>query len=114
MLAGYLAALGLTLIIEVPVYSTALAHLLAVPRLPAIAAGVLLNLVSHPLAFLVLAPLLDPPLGHLSELAVIEPLVCLLEAAMLYAWLRRESMLLLGISFVANGASLAAGLLVLR
>jgi hypothetical protein len=109
---GYPLALGLTLLIEVPVYAAGLATLCGVRRLPAIAAGAAVNLVSHPISFLVALPLLQPHIGYWPALALIEVLVWPAEALMLLAWLRRDLPALLALSFVANGLSLGIGLLI--
>ena len=109
----YLIAFGLTLAVEVPIYTSCLVLLLRVPGLHAAGAAVAVNAVTHPIAFLLISPSLQPRLGGLLPLTVVEPAAWLAETAMLYAWLRRGRLMLLVISFVANGASLAAGLLVL-
>lgn len=108
---GYLVALGLTLLIEVPVYAGGLAALCGVRPVAGVAGGAVVNLVSHPLSFLIVLPLLQPRLGYWPALALIEAAVWPGEALLLYAWLRRDLGVLLGLSFVANGLSLGIGLL---
>jgi hypothetical protein len=108
---AYLSALGLTLLIEVPVYAAGLAGLLEVRLLRGMVAGVIVNLVTHPLSFLLIVPALQPRIGYWPALVVVEVAVWPAEALMLYAWLRRDLGTLLGLSFVANGLSLGIGLL---
>jgi hypothetical protein len=110
-IGGYLSSLGLTLLIEAPVYAAGLASLLGVRWLPAVVAGVSVNLVTHPLGFLLVVPALQPRIGYWPALAVVEVAVWPAEALMLYAWLRRDLGTLLGLSFVANSLSLGIGLL---
>jgi hypothetical protein len=108
---GYLWSLGLTLLIEVPVYAAGLAALCGVRPVPGVAAGAGVNLVTHPIGFLLVLPALQPHIGYWPALALIEILVWPAEALMLHAWLRRDLGALLGLSFVANGLSLGIGLL---
>jgi len=111
---GYLRALGLTLLLEVPVYALALWSLFDVRPLLGIGAGIAVNAVSHPLAFFVLFPVLADVLGSVTALTVVEVAVWLVEASLLFVWLRRKADTLLAVSLVANGLSLSAGLLLLR
>ncbi len=108
---GYLWSLGLTLLIEAPVYGAGLARLLGVRVLPGVVAGVTVNVITHPLSFLLIVPVLQPRIGYWPALAVVEVSVWPAEALMLCAWLRRDLGTLLGLSFVANGLSLGIGLL---
>jgi len=108
---GYLLALGLTLLIEAPVYAAGLRGLLGVRVPRGIVAGLTVNLITHPLSFLLIVPALQPRIGYWPALAVVEVAVWPAEALMLYAWLRRDLGTLLGLSFVANGLSLGVGLL---
>lgn len=110
-MGGYLWSLGLTLLIEVPVYAAGLAGLCGVRPAPGAAAGIIVNLITHPIGFLVVLPALQPGIGYWPALALIEVLVWPAEALMLLAWLRRDLGALLGLSFVANGLSLSIGLL---
>ena len=77
-------------------------------------AGVTVNLVSHPIGFLVIGPAVRSSLGFTGALVVIESIAVIGEGALLLAWLRREPMLLLLISVVANGTSFLAGVGLLR
>jgi len=108
---GYLASLGLTLLIETPVYTAGVARLLGARVLPSAVAGVTVNLVTHPLSFLLILPALQPRIGYWPALAIVELAVWPAEALLLLAWLRRDLATLLGLSFVANGLSLGIGLL---
>ncbi|MBV8195432.1 MAG: hypothetical protein JOY80_07875 [Candidatus Dormibacteraeota bacterium] len=114
MLVAYVAALGLTLAVEAPLYATGLRFGFGLRWSSGFAAGVAVNLVTHPLGLVLVGPALAPFIGPTATLAVIEIGAWWLEAAMLYAWLRRDVAVLAGVAFVANGASLAAGLLLLR
>jgi hypothetical protein len=109
---GYLLSLGLTLLLEVPIYAAGLAALCGVRPLFGVAAGIAVNLISHPLGILIAVPALQPHIGYWPAVALIEILVWPLEAILLYAWLRRDLGPLLALSFVANGVSLSVGLLV--
>ncbi len=108
---AYWVALALTLVIEVPAYGSILRYGLGVSARQGLAAGTAVNLVSHPLAFLLVMPLLAPRLGFLPALAVIELGVWVFEAALLWSW-RRGDLELLGLAaLAANALSLAIGLL---
>ena len=106
----YLESLGLTLSMEIPVYALALWVLLEVRPSSGVVAGLLVNLVSHPLAFLVFQAALHGRVGYGASLVIVELWAWLGEAALLYVWLRREPWTLLGISLVANAVSLGVGL----
>lgn len=109
----YLAALAITLAFEVPVYAASLRRGLRVPVEQGIAAGAIVNLISHPLAFLVFLPRIAPALGYVPAVAAIELAVWIFEAALLSAWLRRDADLLSFAALAANALSLAAGLALL-
>lgn len=110
-IGGYLWSLGLTLLIETPVYGAGLAGLFGVRVLPGVTAGVTVNVITHPLSFLLIVPALQPRIGYWPALALVEVSVWPAEALMLYSWLRRDLGMLFGLSFVANGLSLGIGLL---
>lgn len=96
---NYLAALALTVAVEVPVYVVGL-------RAPwRLAAGV--NLVSHPVAWFVLWPVLRSLVGDGAAFVVVELAVCAGE----WAVLRRLSdpARVAGVVLLANAASLLAG-----
>ena len=112
--AAYFLALLLTLAIESPVYAALLRLVDGVRWRDGLRDGAAVNLISHPLAFLVLAPRLIPALGVTAGVLCIEVLVVAGEAALLrlrrsggFAWLQ-------GMSVVANGLSFAAGLILIR
>jgi hypothetical protein len=109
-LLSYGLALVLTLALEIPAYALLLRYALGVSLRSGAAAGGRANLVSHPLAFLVVMPLLAPQLGFWPALAVVEAAVWGLEAAILRAWLKREGEVLLLAALAANALSLIIGL----
>jgi hypothetical protein len=100
----------LTLLIELPVYASVLSGGLSIPPRRGLAAGAAVNLISHPLAFLVVMPALARPLGFFPALVVIEAGVWVLESALLSLWLRRDLDLLSLAALLANAVSLAVGL----
>jgi hypothetical protein len=108
----YLESLGITLATEIPVYALALWVLLEVRPASGVLAGAGVNLVSHPLGFLVFQPVLLGHLGYQGSLVIVELWAWLGETALLYLWLRREPWTLLGISLLANSVSLGVGLVV--
>ena len=112
--AAYLLALFLTLALESPVYAALLRLVDGLRWRDGLRHGIAVNLISHPIAFLVLAPRLIPALGITAGVLCIEALVVIGEAALLrmrrsggFAWLQ-------GMSVVANGLSFAAGLILIR
>jgi hypothetical protein len=109
----YLAALGLTLIIEVPAYAAILERGLRIGARRCLAAGAAVNLVSHPVAFLIVMPALARPLGFFPALIVIEAGVWIAESTLLWLWLRRDVDLLALAALLANVASLVIGLLLI-
>jgi hypothetical protein len=110
----YVVALGLTIAIESPIYGLLLHVIERTPIRRGIVAGVVVNLVSHPIAFLALFPVLAPLLGGLSALVVVEIVAVSIEASLLWLRGRRDPFALLVISYLANAASLSLGLLLLR
>jgi hypothetical protein len=107
---AYLAALGLTLLIEMPVYAGVLRCGLSFSARRGLAAGAAVNLISHPIAFLIVMPALDRPLGFFPALVVIEAGVWVLESALLWLWLRRDLDLVSLAALLANAVSLGVGL----
>ena len=114
MWESYSSSLGLTLLIEVPIYSAALASMLRVRLRSAAPAGVTVNLVSHPIGFLIIGPAVRSSLGFSGALVVIETMAVIAEWGLLYCWLRREPTILFVISVLANGASFLAGVALLH
>jgi hypothetical protein len=107
---AYVAALGLTLLIEMPVYASVLRGGLGISARRGLAAGAAVNLISHPVAFLIVMPALDRPLGFFAALVLIEASVWVLESTLLWLWLRRDVDLLSLAALLANAVSLAVGL----
>jgi hypothetical protein len=107
---AYVFALALTLLIEMPVYASVLRCGLSISARRGLAAGATVNLISHPLAFLIVMPALARPLGFFAALVVIEAGVWVLESTLLWRWLRRDLDLLSLAALLANAASLAVGL----
>ena len=117
-MGAYPQALVLTLAIEVPVYVAALGPLARAlgGRAPswqrAVILGALVNLLSHPLAFLVVFPLLRQLAGRTEALAVVEIAVLLLEATLIGRRLGDGTVALIA-SSLANVTSLTLGALLL-
>lgn len=112
LLPRYLAALALTLAVEVPLYATLLSWGWRVRwrRAVLVAAGV--NLVTHPPLWWLLLPLATHP-GYGWFLLGAEAAVCAAEWLLLASWLRRRwDPLLLVLAVAANAASVLAGLLI--
>ena len=105
---AYPLALAVTLAVEVPVYAVSLpvARLLSGGRAAALA--VLVNLVTHPVLWYGLSR------AGPAFLVPAEAAVVLVEAAGCWAFVRRDPVLLLLVSLVANTASVLAGLAVAR
>jgi hypothetical protein len=101
-------ALLLTLAVEVPLYVLALAALNVATIGKAALLGTVVNLLTHPLLWWALAP--RPSAGALwtAEAAVV-----VVEAAVLWATVRRYPGLLLVASLGANAASVLIGLVFL-
>jgi len=112
-LASYAEAFALTQIVEAPVYATVLVVAFGARLSRALGASILANLVSHPLFTFALAPAAVALMPPIPGVVVCETLVWLLEAGLLYAWLRRDLPLLLAVSLLANCCSFVVGLLVL-
>ncbi len=112
-MSGYTTALGLTLLIELPVYMVALTIRASRPWRESLFIGLGVNLISHPIAFLVLFENLERPVGGAVALVVTELAVVTGEAWML---LRRRisSGVALGTSAFANIASLVLGVAITR
>lgn len=111
---GYTSALGLTLLVEVPIYALALWALLEVRPISGVFAGIGVNLLTHPLSFLLIQPALAGPLGFWRSLAVVEVVIWLVEGSALWIWLHREPAILFATSLLSNGLSLAVGLQLFR
>lgn len=110
----YPVALALTLLTETPVYTAALARIGHVRPWRAAAAGVLVNLVTHPLLWWTLRHWTDgPAAAYWTGFALSEAAVCVVEALLLcpLAGLRPRDPLPWIASGTANATSLLAGLL---
>jgi hypothetical protein len=113
----YLVALGLTLAIETPLYALGLAVGVgggAGDWGGGGSTGVRVNLVSHPLAFLIAFPILVPVIGALAALVAVEVGVVYLEAVLVWRRRHADPLGALALSCVANLTSLAIGLAVIR
>lgn len=115
MLPAYLGALALTLAVELPVYVAVLAGARVASWSRSLAAGVGVNLVTHPVLWWGLRPFADRP-GYPWIVAPAEVAVCAAEFGLLVWWLpvrtRADLILLAAASVAANAASTLAGLLV--
>ena len=101
----YLAAFGLTLLVEIPIY------LLVLPdRRRAFVASLVANLATHP-AFYVLATLAARRYPTAVVLWVGEAAVWLVESLILLAFFRRPVGLLVAVAALANAASALVGVL---
>lgn len=112
----YPLALLLTLVIEVPIYTATLGPLTraldgsVVPWTRALVLGVVVNLASHPVAFLVVFPLLRHLIGRTPALAAVEVGVLVFEAWIIGRRIR-SGMVGLTSSSLANVTSLAGSAL---
>lgn len=114
-MTGYVPALLVTLAVEPPLYVAAL-RLLGDPRpwWRGYAAGLLVNVTSHPLTWLVLWPALSGRVPSGVAFVAVEAFAVAWEAALLRVYLRRDLALLTGVSLVVNALSLGAGALAFR
>jgi hypothetical protein len=110
---SYVVSLAITLFVEVPVYMAFLVALLRVRARPAARCAIVVNLVSHPLGFLVIDPLLRMFMGALPALLIVEAWAWGVETLLVWVWLRRSLPTIAAIAFVANAASFAVGTLAL-
>ncbi len=112
----YLAALGWTIVIEVPIYVVVLGPLARRlgaapwPWTSATMFAVVVDVVSHPIAFLALRPALRTVLGPTAALAVVEVAVLLFEAFAVFR-VRRDPFVAVIASALANLGSLSIGML---
>lgn len=110
----YLAALILTLAVEAPLYVVVLRRWplrATVARLTGLAFAV--NLASHPVAMLLLVPMVRGVAGRTGALALAEALVLVFEAAVLW-WRLGDPAAACVASAVANTASLSIGFLLVE
>lgn len=102
-----LAAFGLTVAVELPLYVLGLLALRLTGLVRAVLLGVGVNLLTHPVLWYLLAP--DPTL---LRIIVAEVAACLVEAAVIWLVVRRDALVLVVLSLGANAASFGVGLLV--
>ena len=99
----YLLALAITLAVEVPLYVVVLRLARLLPLRLSLAGAVGVNLLTHPLVWLVLS-------AHPGWFLPVEAAVCLVEAALLWLLVRRRDLVTLLVTAVAaNTASVLAG-----
>ncbi len=106
----FVQALVLTLLIEIPIYTLLLRYFANVSVWQALVAAILVNLISYPLFVALLVPFGSQYLAPVPAVLVGEAIVCIVEAALLSAWLRRDSLVVIAVVLVANGCSMVAGL----
>jgi hypothetical protein len=109
LLADYLVAFGVTLAVEVPLVTAALAGLWRVPWRRGVLAAAAVNLASHPPLWWSLVGWTDRPWYGVA-LLVAEVLACALEFALLTRVARGQRWLLALVCVGVNAASLAAGM----
>lgn len=112
-MASYLAALGFTLVVEAPLYYILLTVVFEATPVRALSAAIGVNLISHPVGFLVLAPALATLTPWWGSLSIVEAWAVLVEASIIWRiwggiWYS------LGISFAANATSFALASLAFR
>ena len=112
-MSGYLAALALTLAIELPVYGWFLSARAGVRPATAVLVGAAATAITHPLAFGVLFDPFAEAAGTVPALLAVELGVWAAETLVVFAWLRRDPLVCAATAFVANALSLGVGLLVL-
>lgn len=100
---NYPVALLLTLAVEVPIYAAVLISSELAPRRTAVVLAICVNLLTHPVVWALTGS------GSSVMLATAEIGAWLVEAAVLYAVIRREAVLLLALSLSANSASFLLG-----
>ena len=101
------AALGLTIAVELPLYVLGLGVLRLAGPLRAALLGIGVNLLTHPILWYVLSP--DPTA---VRILVAEMLACLVEAAVIWLVVRRDGPLLVVLALGVNAASFGVGLLI--
>jgi hypothetical protein len=111
VLLSWLAALGLTLVVEVPLYAAALRLVWGMPLPRAAAAGAIVNLLTHPVVWWSLAPWTGRPWYPWLVLGA-EIAVCAVEWALLAVLVWRDRVALAVLSAGVNAASVLAGLIV--
>lgn len=110
---SYVLALVLTVAVEAPLYGVALARIGAAAARESAGAGVIVNLVSHPVAWLVAWPVLRTVLDPMPSFVVVEALVAAGEWWGLRRWRPFDPALLAAVVLLVNAASIIAGALLL-
>jgi hypothetical protein len=105
-MTAWLAAFGLTVAVELPVYVAGLTALRLLSWGRAVVAGLAVNVATHPVLWWFLS-------GHPRRWIGAELVVCAVEALMLFGAVRRDPVVLLFLSVAANATSLLAGLLLI-
>lgn len=103
-------ALAVTILVEVPVVVVLAAALRVAPWRRAAGAAAVASLLTLPLLWFVLVPLLEPALGWVGAVLVGEALVVAAEVAVYSRLLGCDLPAALGLSLAANAASVLVGL----
>jgi hypothetical protein len=111
VLPRYLLALAVTLAVEVPLVTLALAGVWRIPWRRGVAAAVVVNLATHPVLWWSLVPWTDRS-WYAAALATAEVLACVVEFALLTRVVGTDRRLLAVLCVGVNAASLACGLLI--
>ena len=114
---GYPAALALTLVVEVPVWTALAVRATGAAVSRALGVAVLVNLVSHPVLWFVLVPAADAVAvagRTVVGLLAAEAVVVVGEAALARLLLGRAFGLLVATSLAAAAAALVVGVLLAR
>lgn len=107
--SGYVLALAVTVLVEAPLYAAALPRLASVAPATAARLAVLVNVVSHAMAWLVLWPAFRSVLGPVPAFVAVEAIVCVAEWRAWRGWRRFDGPGLAALVLIANAASLAGG-----
>jgi hypothetical protein len=106
----YLTAFGITLAVEVPLYTAALHGAWHLPWRRAVLAATSVNVATHPALWWALHPVTARP-AYPWMMVAAELAVCAAEALLLMAWLRRRDPLLAVLAVAVNATSVLAGLI---
>lgn len=113
---SYPVALAATLVVEVPVWTGLLHVALRLPWHRAVMIGAGVNVVSHPVFWFVVFPVLSSAVNEWAAFAISEIVVVAAETAMVVAFLRRQGDeapldVIAGVALSANLLSIAVGFL---
>jgi hypothetical protein len=111
---GYGLALLLTLIVEVPLYGVLLRYAFQCKFAAGMLLGAGVNIVSHPIGFLVIGPPLVGAVGATWTVALLELWAWFSESVLLGLRFRQSPATAGLISLIANGSSFSLGVLLLR